>query len=87
MTVREIVETMDKNTLFKIIKGSMVFAGYGFSIPDLLMVKTVKKMDIEPELRRKDWEAAGTWEPLIESATPQYSFKDLDLREYMRLTI
>lgn len=87
MTVRELLTLIDRHNLVKIERGSMIFAGYVSGIPEPLLDKDVKAIGFEPELRRKDWEKAGTWEPLQPETLPQYQFGDLDMRIYMRIKI
>ena len=88
MTVGEIREVSQPSARAWIEKdGNVLFADWFYKVPEDLLKAKVKEFNLYPEIRHKNWEKLGLTSPMQPEEMPDYSFSDLMMKLYYKMTI
>lgn len=67
--------------------GQILYIGWFHEIPQDLNQSTVKEIEAIPEMRHRQWKAKNLLSPLNPKETQDYSFTDLQMKLYYKITI
>lgn len=88
MTVGEIREVSPPSSRAWIEKdGIVVFTDWFYKVPENLLKAKVKEFAFSQEIRHKDWEKLGLISPMQPEEMTDYSFSDLMMKLYYKMTI
>lgn len=94
MTLREFLETLTSPDMLRIVKdGKSVFVGYlGLLKTEKELLETyggqqVQRFRAVPEVTHRKWEKLALAPPLRPDETPDYYFKDLQMKLYYQIHI
>ena len=94
MTLQQMCETLENPDMLQIIKdGKVLYTGYlgilihGKEFFDRYGGQQVKKVRAVPEIRHKRWKELNLERPLRPDETPDFYFKDLQMKLYYRIYI
>ena len=100
LTLRQLISTLPKEQRICIIRNceDIVYAGFTADITDPLgsnpinpiepiMGHYVSKIVTDTEVRHQAWKKKGYEPPLEPEATPDYEFKDLEQKTYLKIYI
>ena len=99
MTLKELVETIPKDQRICIFRNrEAVFAGFGADIVNPLgsdpvnpvanlMDHCISKVVTGTEIRHKRWKENGYTAPMEPDEAPDYEFKDLEQKTYLKIYI
>lgn len=89
MTVLQFLETLANTDMLRIIKGGQdVYLGYlGFFMQDAEKIRDIGGQQVRsfravPEIRHKRWKELNLMRPLRPEETPDFSFRDLQMKLY-----
>lgn len=98
-TLRQLVSALPKEQRICIIRNrEAVYAGFCADIVaplgkdaanpiETLMSHYVSKIVTDTEVRHKDWKNNGYTAPMEPEATPDYEFRDLEQKTYLKIYI
>ena len=99
LTLRQLISTLPKEQRICVIRNrEAVYAGFTADITDPIgsnpinpiepiMGNYVSKIVTDTEVRHKAWKKKGYEPPLEPEVTPDYEFKDLEQKTYLKIYI
>lgn len=89
MTVLQFLETLTNTDMLRIVKGGQdVFMGYlAFFMQDAEKIRDIGGQQVQsfravPEIRHRQWKELNLMRPLRPEETPDFNFRDLQMKLY-----